>query len=253
MPARFPTATNGDPRTKQLVVNPNEAPAVKWMFGAVAEGKLPLAIAQQANGRGWLTKAGGLWTARQVIATLRNPVYVGLFRDTGSVRSGNHEPIVEKELFDAAAERLESRRTRQPGKRLVIEWPRKGLLRCAASERGMSPHTVRKGPRISRYYRCRSTASGQPPCGNQVATYAIETAIQRKLSKKTGADVGLNEIGNHVESITYDGRTGMVSASLIVTEATTADSERSRNPVDCSSREERPTPGPSRRSRRPTD
>ena len=248
-----PYGYDGDPRTKQLVVNPKEALAVRWMFGAAAEGKLPLVIAKEANARGWLTKAGGLWTARQVIATLRNPVYLGLFRDAGSVRSGNHEPIVEKELFDAAAERLESRRTRQPGKRLVIEWPLKGLLRCAACERGMSPHTVRKGPRIYRYYRCRFTVGGQPPCGNQVAAYAIERAVQGKLSKETGADVGLNEIGNHVESITYDDRTGTVSASLIVTETTAADSERSRNPVDCSSREERPTPRPARRSRRPVD
>jgi len=141
------------------------------------------------------------------------------------------------------------------GNRLAIEWPLKGLLRCAACGRGMSPHTVRKGPRVYRYYRCRSTAGGQPPCGNQVAAYAIETAVQRKLSKKTGANVGLNEIGNHVESLKlkYDAGTGTVSASLIVTETTTADSERFRNPVDCSSREERPTPTPSRRSRRPAD
>ena len=74
------------------------------MFGA-AEGNLPLAITEVANARGWL------WAARQVMATFRNPVYLGVFRDGGSVRSGNHEPIVGKELFDTAAKRLESRRT----------------------------------------------------------------------------------------------------------------------------------------------
>lgn len=210
-------------------------------------------IAKEANARGWLTKAGGLWTARQVIATLRNPVYLGLFRDGGSVRSGHREPIIEKELFDAAAERLESRRTRQPGKRLAIEWPLKGLLRCAECGRGMSPHTVRKGPRVYRDYRCRSTAGGQSPCGNQVAAYAIERAVQGKISKRTGANVYLNEIGNHVESITYDAGTGMIEARLTVTETTTEDSERSRNPDDCSSRGGHPTPAQSRQSRRPGD
>ena len=248
-----PYGYDGDPRTKQLVVNPKEALAVRWMFGAAAEGKLPLVIAKEANARGWLTKAGGLWTARQVIATLRNPVHLGLFRDGGSARSGNHEPIIEKQLFDTAAERLESRRTRQPGNRLAIEWPLKGLLQCAACGRGMSPHTIRKGPRVYRYYRCRSTAGGQPPCGNQVSAYAIERAVQGKLSKRTGANVDLNETGKHVESVTYDASTGMIEATLIVTETATADSERSRNPGDCSSPEERPTPAPSRQSRRPVD
>jgi len=34
------------------VVNAREAPAVKWIFGAAAEGMLPLAIAEEANARG---------------------------------------------------------------------------------------------------------------------------------------------------------------------------------------------------------
>jgi len=248
-----PYGYDGDPRTKQLVVNPNEAPAVKWMFGTAAEGKRPLVIAEEANARGWLTKTGNLWTARQVIATLRNPVYIGLFRDGGSVRSGHHERIVEKELFDTAAERLESRRTRQPGNRLAVEWPLKGVLRCAACGRGMSPHTIRKGPRVYRYYRCRSTAGGLPPCGNQVAAYAIDRAVERQISKKADANVDLNEIRNYVESLTYDAGTGTIVARLIVTETATADSERSRNRDDCSSRVAHPTPAQSRQSRRPGD
>jgi len=117
----------------------------------------------------------------------------------------------------------------------------------------MSPHTVRKGSRVYRYYRCRSTAGGLPSCGNQVAAYAIETAVQRQLSKKTEANVDLNEIRNHVEYVTYDDRTGTATARLIVTETTTADSGRARNPDDCSPQEERPMPARSRQSRRPGD
>ena len=197
-------------------------------------------------------QGGRLRTARQVIATLRNPVYIGLFRDGGSVRSGHHERIVEKELFDTAAERLESRRTRQPGNRLAIEWPLKGVLRCAACGRGMSPHTIRKGPRVTAITGA-STAGGLPPCGNQVAAYAIERAVERQISKKAHANVDLNEIRNYVESLTYDAGTGRIVARLIVTETATADSERSRNPDDCSSRVAHPTPAQSRQSRRPGD
>ncbi len=72
------------------------------------------AIAEAATARGWSTKVGNRWTARQVIATLRNPVYLGLFREGSSTHTGNHEPIIRRDLFDAVAERLESRQTRTP-------------------------------------------------------------------------------------------------------------------------------------------
>ena len=62
------------------------------MFEQAAAGQTPAEIADGANANGWRTKkttarrtgrtrGGNLWTARQVITTLRNPVYLGLFRE----------------------------------------------------------------------------------------------------------------------------------------------------------------------------
>ncbi len=78
---------------------------------------------------------------------------------------------------------------------------------------------------------------------------AATLRVTQAYRKDTNVD--LNEIGNHVESVTYDGHTGTISATLIVTETIAEDSERSRNPGDCSSPEERPTPTPSQQSKRP--
>ena len=123
-----------------------------------------------ANQRG-----GNLWTARQVVATLSNPVYLGSFKDGDDVRIGHHEPIVGDNVIAAALRaQLRSRRTRTPGRRYEINWPLKGRIRCAACGRPMSPHTIRHGNGVYRYYRCRSTAGGQPSCGRQVSAHAIE-------------------------------------------------------------------------------
>ena len=273
----LPFGYDADPRSKQLKPNAGESAIVKWMFEQAAAGQTPAEIADGANANGWRTKkttarrtartrGGNLWTARQVITTLRNPVYLGLFREKHDFRIGHHEAIVAHELFAAAAAQLEARRTRTPGKHYQIDWALQGRITCATCERPMSPHTIRYRKFIYRYYRCRSTAGGRRPCGHQVSAQVIEARLR--------------EIRDHVESLVYDHRNKSVRAKvvpppepgsdgnsaevqvpiakrkksgLVVTARTTADSARSRNPVGCSSREERPTPGRSRRSRHPGD
>jgi len=47
-------------------------------------------IASNANARRFRTKANGPWSARQVVATLRNPVYAGRFKDGKGVRPACH-------------------------------------------------------------------------------------------------------------------------------------------------------------------
>lgn len=76
-----------DPVTKQLEPDPREGRRVRAMFRMAAEGKLPRDITTIINGRGWRTKVrvsktgnrtgGGRWTARQILDTLSNPVYIG--------------------------------------------------------------------------------------------------------------------------------------------------------------------------------
>ena len=142
------------PRTKQLVPNIGESAAVKWMFEQAAAGQTPAEIADGANVNGWRTKehtgrrtgtkrGGNPWTARQVIATLRNPVYLGLFREDHDFRIGHHEPIVTSELFVTAAAQLLAGRTRVPGKHYQIDWPLRERITCAICDRPMSPHTIR--------------------------------------------------------------------------------------------------------------
>lgn len=149
-----PFGYEADRRTKQLVPSATEAAVVKWMFEQAAAKRTPAEIADAANAKGWRTKrttnrrtakqrGGNLWTARQVVETLRNPVYLGLFRDKDDVRIGHHEAIVTHELFAAAAAQLEARRTRRPGRRYQIDWPLKGRIRCATCGGPMTPHTIR--------------------------------------------------------------------------------------------------------------
>lgn len=97
---------------------------VRWMFSEAAAGKKPAEIAEVANGLGHRTKAtaamrtgnkrgGNLWTARQVVATLHNPVHIGMLRDGKVARPGCHAPLVSDAVFAKVAEALEARRSHQ--------------------------------------------------------------------------------------------------------------------------------------------
>ena len=119
---KVPFGYDASPETMQLIPNHVEAPQVASIFERAARGALPKQIADDINDLGWRTKVyhskrsgritgGGKWTARQIIDTLRNFVHTGRFADGSDIRDGSHEPIVDQDVFDAAQQQLDSRRT----------------------------------------------------------------------------------------------------------------------------------------------
>ncbi len=236
-----PFGYEADPRTKQLLQSASEAAAVKRMFDQAAAAKMPAEIADAANAKGWRTKAtiarrtakhhgGNLWTARQRIATLRNPVYLGLFRDKGDFRIGDHEAIVTHELFAAVSAKLEARRTRRSGTRYHIDWPLKGRITCAVCGTPMSAHTIRYRNFLYRDYRCRSIAGGQRPCGHQISAPDIEGAVRQNLEILWDNHLDEDQIRDFVESVVYDHRDQSVRATFMrpPAPATDPDSKKSK-------------------------
>lgn len=214
----IPFGYNSDRRTKQLVPNQDDSAVVKWMFSEAARGQKPSDIAEAANARDYRTKStagSGTWTARQVVATLRNPVYIGMLRDGDSVRVGCHEAVIDDEVFNAVGKALDARRTgKQDGFHYGPIWPLKGKIQCATCGRPLTPHSTRKGNWVYRYYRCRATAGGRPPCGYQVAAGQIETAVADQLPGHSRHDLDSERIHQHVESVVYDDETGTVTIRL---------------------------------------
>lgn len=169
-----PFGYDADRRTKQLAPNEEESAVVKWMFSEAATGKKSADIAEAANGLGYRTKVsvalrtgnkrgGNLWTARQVVATLRNPVHIGMLRDGDSAWLGCQDGIIGDAEFAQAGEMLDGRRTRRPGAFVYGPiWPLKGKIKCGTCGRPLMPHSTRRGKKVYRYYRCRSTAGGLP-------------------------------------------------------------------------------------------
>lgn len=204
-----------DPRTRQFVPNEAEAEVVRWMFSEAAAGARPAEIAKSANARGYRTKApsgGGPWSARQVLSTLRNPAYIGQFRDGDGVRPGCHQAIIEIDQFEAAGRGLDSRRTaRLKPISYGDVWPLKGMVICGRCRRHLSPHSCRRGNKIYRYYRCRATSSGRPACGYQITAWDIESGIaKRHPQAREGNPLDYSKLRQAVDRVVYYPDTGRV-------------------------------------------
>jgi len=130
-----------DPGTRQLRPDRAEGEQVRAIFGMAATGERPSAIAETINDRGWRTKryvawrsgrthGARLWTARQVVELLRNPVYAGDFWDGRGTRPGCHPPIIDAALFQAAQAALDSRRTTTAPRSHAVGWPLRGKIVC---------------------------------------------------------------------------------------------------------------------------
>ena len=222
-----PFGYDADGGTKQLVPNAAEAPVVRWMFTEAAAGKKPADIAGAANGLGYRTKVtvalrtgnkrgGNLWTARHVVATLRNPVHIGMLRDGDGARLGCHAALIGDAVFAKVAETLDARRTRKPGAFVYGPiWPLKGKITCGTCGRALTPHSSRRGNRVYRYYRCRSTAGGRPPCGYQVAAGMVESAATDLLPRTRRDELESHRLRTRVESVVYDNDTCTMTVRLL--------------------------------------
>lgn len=139
----FGYITAGTGRDKGLrVPHPDEAPVVRLVFGIAAQGRSMRQIAQELSEHGikppascgrvsgkapeWFKNGLQLWSPRTLRQFIDNPIYLGVSYRNCWVRKGAthvfdphnpkaiwvenaHEPLVSRELWDAAQRQVESR------------------------------------------------------------------------------------------------------------------------------------------------
>ena len=153
---------------------------MREFFRLIEEGVLPSAIAMTAAERGWTTRSGHAWTARQVLDTVSNPVYLGRFRTADGTRPGVHPALATAAAFERCAEIVASRRTESSGPRQRTVWSvLQGKVRCARCGQLMGIHVNSRGGRRYASFRCRRVVAGAKPCtGTQVRVFDIQRVVE---------------------------------------------------------------------------
>jgi len=161
----------------RLVVNAKEAVRVRQIFQMYLDRGSLLPVVNELANRKWpnkrrVTKKGKHLGGRPFDkATLHhlltNPIFTGKIPHKGELYDGEHEAIIDQDVFDQVQALLSTNgRTGGAAVRNKYGALLRGLLRCKTCDRAMT-HTFARGRngQFYRYYRCvRAIKSGSATC-----------------------------------------------------------------------------------------
>jgi site-specific DNA recombinase len=154
-----------EPSGSRLIVNAEEAERVRFIFKLYLDCNSLMATLRRLDELGWVNK---VWSTKKgtqrggkpfdkstLFNLLTNVVYLGKVKYRDELYDGEHEAIVDEDLFRRVQALL--RRNRNSGGRYVRNKYGallKGLVRCTACGCAMSHHFTTNGNKRYRYYVC---------------------------------------------------------------------------------------------------
>ena len=155
---------DADSEKKKLFINHDEAKVVKLIFARYIELGSARDVARELNKKGLKTKKwkskrdkihGGVdFTPDAIYRTLSNPLYIGRVRHHDKNYPGEHEAIIDKELWDQVQKHIAANRKAYGYVKKKIESPFKGLLKCGYCGGSLGISYTRKKSRRYTYYIC---------------------------------------------------------------------------------------------------
>jgi hypothetical protein len=168
---------------RKLVVDEVAAAHVRWIFARFLEIGPCTILAQEVEARGLLTSRGNRIDKKHLYRTLSNRGYIGEAVHKGDSYSGEHDAIIDRELWDRVHLILkESPRTRSSRTRAHTPALLKGLV-YGPDGAAFSPTHTRKHGRLYRYYVSQSVlkfGKGACPIG-RVPAGDLEAAVIQQM------------------------------------------------------------------------
>ncbi len=193
-------------KDKRLVLSPEEAPRVKFIFARFVETASLAKLRDDLFERGWFTRQGNPWGKTSIDNIVRNPMYTGKVRFNGQLYQGIHESLISEELFN----RVQSLRRVQTHSKTkhFRNYLLRGLLRCGDCGSYMTPVYTQKrwkngGVYRIPYYRCSKTMHfTNKICSNK----NINADIIEGLVLKDIAELSQNEnlLNTSIEQMNQD-------------------------------------------------
>jgi site-specific DNA recombinase len=185
----------------KLVIDPDEAEQVRQIFGLYLEHEGLLPVVEELEARGWRTKrwttgkgtvrGGRVFDKNSLWYLLTNITYIGKLRYKEEVHAGEHEAIIDGELWQKVQSKLQ-RNGRTGGAMVRNRFGAilKGMIHCVPCGCAMSPtHATRDGTKRYRYYVCLSAQKrGWQSCPSQsIPAGEIERFVVEQI-KDIGRD-----------------------------------------------------------------
>ena len=170
-----------DIQNRKLIVNPKEADLIRHVLQRFTEIGSGTLLCQELNEDGYRTKswtsistnrfhAGRPFDKGTIYRLLNNRVYLGEAVHKGNAYPGEHDAIIDQELWDKV-QKILAKNSHQRGNytRSKTPSPLRGVIRCWHCNRAMTTSHTRKKGVLYRYYVCMYAAKnsyGDCPIGS---------------------------------------------------------------------------------------
>ncbi len=193
-----------DKTRKRLVVNAEEAEVVRDIFRYYKNESLGIRkIARRLNAQGRRTKRGSQFAHNSVWWILGNPVYKGVIRYNDDFEvDGEHEAIIDEELFDEVHRKLTAKQKVHPRRRysqLLLA----GIAKCATCGKPLRTHYKSKD---SKSYECMgNTLVGEGACpGFRKVDHRVDNAVLGKVMEIARGEVIQNMAADELDEMLQD-------------------------------------------------
>jgi DNA invertase Pin-like site-specific DNA recombinase len=197
----------------RLVVNSQEAEQVREIYRIAAEASsletvVKVCAARAYQAKCWTTQKGTVHPARPfhrmtLRLLLSNVLYTGSVSHKGTVYHGEHDRIVDQQLWEQVNRQLQLRSTAQRGKAHRAQAaPLGGLMFCKECGSAMRlTHTMQHGQRY-KYYSCQAERRGGEGCSQgPIRAADLEASLLRALEPSLGAPLEWNTVRSSVDRV----------------------------------------------------
>jgi len=141
-----------DVRERKLVANETEAETVRMIFRRYAELDRIGVVSKRREGAGGVLAGGNRFSRGALYTLLQNPIYRGQIGHKGKVYTGQHEAVIDTELWQLVQAKLAAnRQVRALGATAEEPSLLAGLIVDGYGQRMTPTHAIKKGRRY-RYY-----------------------------------------------------------------------------------------------------
>ena len=253
---------------KKLVVNKEEAKTVRLIFSRYLVLKSFQKLVDELNEKGIVSKkrdlksgtSGGVtFTYGPLAYLLKNRTYLGETGHKGAWFPGEHEAIVDPQIFEQVQELLKANSLGRTGRREQSGALLTGILFDDRGNRMSPSFTVKRGVRYYSYVSSAVLRGRGSEAGSAIRITAeeLERAVVEAVREQTGtlndnsAVVPKNIIDKHVERIVLDSKTIAITLRAIEDRPSTvidipraAPVTRRQNQIERANEDPAPKPNP---------
>lgn len=176
------------------VPHPEQGPVLADLYRRYVAGESIYQLVRWLNGHGWRTTADGPWSEVSLRRLLDSGFAAGLFSYRGVLHDGVHEPLIDKELWQAFLDARGARR-QIPARVERSQYLLSGLVRCARCGFPMVANRQQPGTRLSR--RTKGRAAGKR-YSNGTVRYVFRCARGKETGGCPGGTVSMGVVEEFV-------------------------------------------------------